>query len=549
MARETTFNDPVRQVVQTVEDQHKYDTPTFRRLEVNARPVNQLVTPASTDALKLAQAFSDAKPELNTWLVHKAKQDEETDIQKGITARNAAGELTDEKATELAKVSSPGYQKGYMRLHGYLAGKADATKMETDWQEDPNRNDITTDEWVKNWYAKNTKGLEDGDFLSTYNKEVLSQADKIRQIGRDEKVADAVQRTDGAVTQYFMRKMTDGNGFNRDTFELSQKDAQEIFGISKAKSDELALAAVNQIIQEGKNPAAAKRALAVFKENKSDGTPGLAFKGKLLAEGTIDKLMREADHVAIQSLEYEDRAARLGREKQREEAIKDMWTTLFVDNNPDGARKKLIQMTKDNPNLFDSKDLYEIFTKVNSQSNKVETNGMKVKSTQMLADALEGKIDVQDVANAVRKGDIAYSSAGTLMSAIKSYRAEDAAVFKSPEFQRANGIINSLPDADVGGLNRDVYQLRKALAKTSLMEYAKTGGKDVVKFAQDLHNSETRLSASGGLDEELKYFVPKYPSALAMQKAIDAGEVIPNDVKQIHLKYFKAQARPEPKPK
>lgn len=549
MARDTNFNNPARQVIQTNEDQRKYDLPTFRRMEVNAQVRNQYVEPTSNNALVLATSLAAASPGITQWLAVKGREKDEEETQKGMQARNAAGDLTDEQATELAKVSSSGYQKGYMRLHGYLAGKEDATKLQTDWQADPERNGISTDEWIKNWYAKNTKGLSDGDFLTTYNKEVLTEADKLRAIGRDEKVASVIQATDGAVTQYIKEKILSGE-FNRDVFEGASTDAQKIWGISKGKFDDLALAATNQIIEEGKNPTPAKVALSVFKENKSDGTPGLAYKGKMLADGTIDQMVRKADQISIQSLEYEDKAARLGREKDREEGMKAVFTEMLVNNNPEKGRQMAIALIKNNPKLFDSKEILQTMSTINTQMNKVETTGMKVNALSFLSKAYDGDLTINDVARGVESGKISFSQAPTLIGAIKAYDAKDNALFKTPEFQAGDRLLNSIQPPrnglDIDGSVKLKFDERRIQDQLALKQYVKGGGKDPLKFAQDLHKTEMQYLQSGNTDDEITYFVPTYPTKAAMTQAIEGGLVIPQDVFDKHIRYFSAGL---PKPK
>lgn len=550
MARDTNFNNPARQVIQTNEDQRKYDLPTFRRMEVNAQVRNQYVEPTSNNALVLATSLAAASPGITQWLAVKGREKDDEETQKGMQARNAAGDLTDEQASELAKVSSSGYQKGYMRLHGYLAGKEDATKLQTDWQSDPSRNDMSTDEWIKNWYSKNSKGLSDGDFLSTYNKEVLTEADKLRSIGREEKVAGVIQATDGAVTQYIKEKILSGE-FNRDVFEGAATDAGGIWGISKGKFDDLALAATNQIIEEGKNPAAAKTALAVFKENKSDGTPGLAYKGKMLADGTIDQMGRKADQVAIQSLEYEDKAARLGREKERESAMKDVWTAILVENNPSKGRNMAISLIKSQPNLFDSKDILQTMSTINSQMHRVETDGMKVNALTYLAKAYDGDLTINDVARGVENGKISFNQAPTLIGAIKAYRAEDNALFKTTEFQAGERLLNTLQPPkngmDIDGTVKLKWDERRIQDQVALKQYVKGGGKDPIGFAKDLHKTELQYLQSGNTDDAITYFIPTYPTKAAMTQAIEGGLVIPQDVFDNHIRYFSA-GLPKPKP-
>lgn len=551
MARDTTFNNPVRQVIQTNEDQHKYDLPTFRRMEVNAQARNQFVEPAANDAMLLANSLAAASPGLTTWLATKNRESDDADVQKGMQARDAAGDITDEQARELAKVSSPGYQKGYMRLHGLNAGKEDAARMQMDWQSDGKRNDQTTDDWIKNWYAKNSKGLDDPDFLSTYNLEVIKEANKLRNIGREEKITEVTQATEGAVIKYFMDKMR-ANEFTRDSFEQSATDASNIFKISKSKTDDLALAAVNQLLNDNDNPnpEIVKRALRVFKEDKSDGTPGLAFKGKFAQDATIDRMMLHADQVAISTIQAGDDAARKAREKEREEGMRQVWEEILVNNNPQKGRAIAISLIKNNPKLFDSKDILSTMSAVNSQQHRVETTGMQAKNIEYLGRALEGDLTIQDVADGVKNGKISYGTAPSLISAIKSYRAEDNALFKTPDFQAAERLIKTIQPPkgiDIDGTTALKWNERREQDLVSLKRYVKDGGKDVISFAQQLHKTELSYLQSGNTDDEITYFIPTYPNKSSMEDAIKNGANIPQDVFDRHIRYFKA-GTPPPKP-
>lgn len=276
MARKSTQNNPVRQIVQTSEDQHKYDTSTFRRMEVNARPVNTMITPSQSAAAGLALSFAEANPELGRLMQTAFAAKNEEDYAQGQAARVKESGLNPEESKELGFFSSPAFQRGYMTMAGVEAGQKATEQMLVDWESDPQRNGMTTNEWIANWMKKNASGISDGAYTEGMMKTLTPTINSLVTTGAKEKIDDIRNAKNANVTNILQADFR--KGWTPELEKQRKAEMQASYGMSNKEFDDYLLSSVEQYINKGDDPEGAKRVLKSFYNPREDGTPGIAYK-------------------------------------------------------------------------------------------------------------------------------------------------------------------------------------------------------------------------------------------------------------------------------
>lgn len=564
MPRKTTFNDPSRQVVQTVEDQHKYDTPTFRRLQVNAQPTNYYVTPAYTDqANTLAAALVEASPTLAIMQQGAFKNFHEEKFVEGQAARLAEGNIDPKDSKELGFFTTNSFQRGYMSLAGFQSGQQAAEELQAAWDTDPERNSMPTQDWIANWMKKNAPASTDGAFLEGFNKQVIPVANNL--IGQG--VKDKLAGVRAAVNEKVTGIVTNGinQGWNADVANQIKTELQGdgtpdkpgIVGMSNGDWDKTFIDQVSAYINSGGDPEKARQALKWTKEKRPDGTPGIYYKPGMAK--VVDDLMDQAYSVTIQKNNLEENMDRIGRSGDQKKHIDTILTTA-LDKGVASGFSALNKAVKENPELWSPglrMTVMEKLRRIQTLSKSVdgEGDGNSPAFAKLISQAITGDLTTEQIADMVGRGQIKVGQAGQLMSYTTRANSMDKAQFKTPAYNQGLMTLQALPERppatvpDVDGTIGRNMALRKAYAIANYNdEVAKNPNADPTTLADNIHKSETKYFNEGRYtnDPYFKMYVPKYPSRQAFIQALESNAVKPGvDVKKEsqHWNWLQSQSK------
>lgn len=538
MGRKATFNDPVRQVVQTSEDQHKYDTPTFRRLQINATTTNNYVTPNYvSQAGILSTALAESLPTLAVTSALVASKANEGEKARGEAARLGEVGLDPEQSQALHWYSSSDFQKGYMEAVGVEKGQIAKDKLQADWDSDPNRNNVPTNEWTNHWYKENTKGLS-GDSLITFNKEVAPSLMKIANQGATEKINDVTASVYAQRYNILTKDWKDGNWSPEQA-----KKRQDELKLSNTDFDELQVKVLDQFARQGDNPEAARKALAVMHENRPDGTPGIAFKSNIVKTGWVEHMSTQIDQWAVAKTNARE-AADKGARTEEQRKLQDSIFSTAIDKSPEAAMKQLNQARKDNPELWSPGVWMATQEKIRHiqllKKSQGDGSGTTAQDAVLISKAIKGELGTDDIADLVATQKIKPGMAGTLMSYTTRANSMDRSQFKTPAYLRARSLLESLPSApssltpDPDGSLRATMSARRQLAITSLdEELLNNPGADPNVLAQNIHKGELAFAKDASNQPYLNMYVPKYKSREEFMQALQSNTVKPGvDVKK-----------------
>lgn len=544
MGRKTTYNDPARQIVQTSEDQHKYDTPTFRRLEVNAQPVNMFITPNYTEqANSLSLALAEAAPSLAIFAhgaAHEAHQDA---FQRGQTARLGESDVDPKDSQALSIFSSPSFKKGYMNLAGFQKGQELEGQMLADYETDPSRNAMTTQEWTSQWLKKNVGDVGDSAYAAGLNEKLVPAVKAVWKQGVTDKVADLTADVNQKVTNAFQGTIK--NGWTPEAaaqLKLTiQGDGTEnnpgIGGMSNSDWDRTIIKQVEQYINAGGDPDKAVQVLKWTKEKRPDGTPGIYYKAGMAK--VIDDLEDKAASVFIQKNTLQENLDRIGRSGDQKGEI-DGILTMALDKGVGAGFKALDQAVKANPELWSPGLRMATMEKLRRiQSLKKSEDGGEGSSPAyagLISKAIKGELGSDQIADMVASGQIKPGQAGTLMSYTTRASSMDKAIFKTPAYEQGLMTLKALPERppqtvpDVDGSIARSMALRKSYAIAAYNEeLANNPGANPASIADNIHKSETKFFNENRYTQDpyFKMYVPKYNSYQEFKQALQDNKVKP----------------------
>lgn len=545
MARKSTQNNPVRQIVQTSEDQHKYDLPTFKRMEVNARPVNTFITPSQSAAAGLALSFSEANPELGRLMQTAFAAKNEEDFYQGQAARVKESGLNPDESKELGFFSSPAFQRGYMTMAGVEAGQKATEQMMVDWENDPQRNGMTTNEWIANWMKKNASGISDGAYTEGMMKTLTPAINGLVTTGAKEKIADIRDAKNANITTILQSDFKAGW-----TPELEKKrkaEFQAAYGMTNKEYDDYLLSSVKQYIDKGEDPEGAKRVLKSFYNPREDGTPGIAYKESVAGSAqSIEKLLTAADAVAIQKANAQEGADKIAR-TDAQRSLEAEVLNLAIDKGAGAAFGKLNAARKSDPNLVSPGFWDSLGTRIRHISNvKKSGDGEGGGSSSFniaAAKAIRGELDEVQIANGIGK-DWNVGQAGQLLSLTSRGRSVDKALFNTPDFKRGEGIIKALPtqaaipQLDPDGVQGTALRTRREMALIAYAD-AVVNGENPIEAATRIQKTE-EVYRKNGMDNDptFQLYYSKFKSFSEFDAAVQNGTIDPK-IKDRELAYWK----------
>jgi hypothetical protein len=339
MAREQQFNNGQRVVVDTIEQQNKYNTPDARRLRVFADPLNIPVAAEVPGISKLATALGTIKPALMEYGIEKKSEMIAEDINVGKVAAQTGG------------VASGEYQQW-----GFDSVKA--VNDWTDWnqkvvqayQEGFDKDSGDLEQFLKDqWETHAWKDKSD-----IYTNKFSPLAQKTMQNLRELQGKHVLEKREAEVGSEIVRMFkgdiedVSKNGVPWDVgqYEMRRDGLRKLFpGKTNAEMDELVFEAVYQKATETLDPTL----FQVFKKDHTDGTPGLynipkwrekvdqAFNRVLSAKNSAyDESEKRADKALKGAADTVERKALLGLitiqemtdPDEREKALSDLLGTL-----------------------------------------------------------------------------------------------------------------------------------------------------------------------------------------------------------------------------
>lgn len=545
MARKSTQNNPVRQIVQTSEDQHKYDLPTFKRMEVNARPVNTFVTPSQSAAAGLALSFSEANPELGRLMQTAFAAKNEEDFYQGQAARVKESGLNPDESKELGFFSSPAFQRGYMTMAGVEAGQKATEQILVDWENDPQRNGMTTNEWISNWMKKNASGISDGAYTEGMMKTLVPTINNLVTTGAKEKIADIRDAKNANITTILHNDFK--AGWTPELEKQRKTEMQAAYGMSNKEFDDYLLTSVEQYINKGEDPEGAKRVLNSFYKPREDGTPGIAYKESVAnSNKSVEKLLIAADAVAIQKANAQENADKIARTDAQRNLEAEV-LNLAIDKGAGAAFGKLNAARKSDPNLVSPGFWDSLGTRIRHISNvKKSGDGEGGGSSSFniaAAKAIRGELDEVQIANGIGK-DWNVGQAGQLLALTSRGRSVDKALFNTPDFKRGEGIIKALPaqaaipQLDPDGVQGTALRTRREMALIAYTD-AVANGENPIEAATRIQKTE-EIYRKNGMDNDptFQLYYSKFKSFSEFDAAVQNGTIDPK-IKDRELAYWK----------
>lgn len=189
-----------RQVIKTIEDQHKYDMPDQRRLFVSADYVSMPVATPTTGLNRLASALAEVKPQILDYLANKeaeanAQEFEQGKLDKmqGLTAEEINGEYR---------------KKGFEFQTHFLAGEDLGSKLEADILNKDPEADFNT--WYQQWWQDNAQGAPNNpEFLNIFNRGFSKSLVKARDHDITERVKLERDKQDAVATESMYRAISE----------------------------------------------------------------------------------------------------------------------------------------------------------------------------------------------------------------------------------------------------------------------------------------------------------------------------------------------------
>lgn len=310
-----------RQVIKTIEDQHKYDMPDQRRLFVAADPVNMPVPVQQSGVNRLASALAEVKPHLMDYFAEKE------------ATKNAQlyeqGKMDAMSGKDPSAIENEWQKKGYDYLkstNDWTAWNEQVTNEYTN-NFDKDTGDINqflTDKWNSiDWESKTP------DYKERFTKLAAKTFDTTRADHSKYMVDKQEQELDATISQTFyddIKESVKQNGsLSIYDVDARVKDLQDMFpGRGMSQLNLLAYSAVDRIANDIINDpnsslqdkSNAIKLYDVFKENYPNGTPGLyATKHR----ATLDRDYNQAVSAYNSAVTKQD--------QQTEKALKELGKT------------------------------------------------------------------------------------------------------------------------------------------------------------------------------------------------------------------------------
>lgn len=422
-----------RQVIKTIEDQHKYDMPDQRRLFVAADYVSMPQSKPYSPLTKFAEALSEVKPQIMDYFAElKAEKNKEAFDQGKADAQAGMDE---------SQIKDEWQRKGYLTTKGMLNGEDFGNKLMEDWKvankemEDPDGGGLKAvnfDDFYKDWWQQNSTSLsgKSPEFMNTFNKSftkylVKTRGDHIEyesKLKLDQQEATAGEHIYRIIKDTRTDQTSISAPFSIYDLEAAGQDIKAMYpNFTNARVDELLYSSAKRWAEDTGDASV----LSVFKENHTDGTPGL--HAKKINETTrfssqIDNDINRINNEAWTAHQRDIEVQKQAREQSREEIYKEMFKN--------GADEESVQLGL--KALYD-KGYFKNVAEYNQElsawtaiAKKAETKSQQLNSITLRTAINEGKrVTGKDVADALSAGELSWEGAKMVMSEIEQKTARD----------------------------------------------------------------------------------------------------------------------------
>lgn len=432
MAREQQFNNTQRQVINTIEDTSKYQTPDSRRLRVTSDPLRIYTEPVDSGVTKLAGALSSIKPELMTWAINKQSEDYSRSIEIGKQAAQTGG-----------KASGEMEQFGYDNVKAVNDWTDWNQKVTTEYDQNFDKEKGNLDDFLKQQWESHPFQDKSQAYLDKFTPLAGKTMEKLRTT-QGQFMADLQESKNNAeLTRMFAGDIHDVMGSGQD-YGVAQYEARrdnlkaQFPGKTNSQLDELAYQAVLDTMQKTGDVSLVK----VFKQPHSDKTPGLY---------EIPKWKAKIDEDVHKIIAHQNESRRES-DIRNEKALKNA-----ADTTERGILFDVIQANT----LADPTDKAEALRGIVAKAQKVSESGIPIsdatiKTLMSASTAIDkkeetlyqaqnyntlrlGNPSVQQIAKAVNSGDISQSGFEKLMN------AKDAAANRAASHQGKDKPLSSDP--------------------------------------------------------------------------------------------------------
>lgn len=433
MARPQETNVTQRRVVNTLEDQNKYDISNGRRLRVFADPLRMNVEAEQPASVRLAEALAQVKPSIMDFLADR-ESDKNVDLFNQGSAMAMAGVDPSEAKAEYTK-------RGYDSYKGYLEGERLSDELDNDWKTADKQLGTDFDSWYKDWWANKSQGLDMSSetfrtkFDSAFMKGLATTKSKYIAEQGQLQVQDneaTIVATIGSVIKE-VREPADGQKLDFSIYDVEalQKDMKiNLNGISPQRLDELTYQTAVMYAEENNDPDILK----TFFLKHSDGTPALA--DKRLNDGSRygEKINADIDRITLREMQREDLKDK--REKKVKEDQRFSIYSKFITDE---------EMTTDAVNTLSKKMFDEgLFTSLSEASSEInqlvnlkkkeETQTQQLNTLELIADINAGRImDEKRIISDFKNEVISNAGAKEALSAIRQHKKDIAQLAKDDE--------------------------------------------------------------------------------------------------------------------
>lgn len=420
MARPQQQQVQAREVVQTLEDQHKYAMPDDRRLYVKADPIWIQTTPAESTLTQFAQSLAQVKPEIMNWAVDRQAKIYGEEINQGQQAARE-GKVPSNPTEHM--------QWGYDATQSVNDATSWTTAVQQDYEQNFDKENGDIEKFLQDHYAKSPAAGKSDIYQTNFYKQADRAAQGLRAAAAKDKLtilddkvnAAVVDLTYGDIVLNAQKEIP----WTLAEYEARRADARRLFpGKTNKELDDLVYKAAHRYATETFKP----EILDVFKEQHSDGTPGLASKN-------WEQIKQ--DQKAIVSALKERQTA---DHKQASDTLAAKRNTVMLEMLKDPEMMKdegrmratYLEIATQHPDLFPPEDLIK---DINTELGYLKSITARVESPKEELKALEvqskiGQYTPNQIVDLVHQGEISPAKGSVLLSKLEEDKRHKQAMAK-----------------------------------------------------------------------------------------------------------------------
>ena len=392
----TQVND--RRVINTLEDQNKYDISSSRRLRVQADPINIPIEADTRGARQLIEALGQIRPTLLQAAADKLGEQWKGEVEQGKLDR-LQGLPKEEQLSKWREY-------GYNYQNSFLQGEDLGAKLEEAIATKDPEADFGT--WYNDWWEQNAQGVpQDPETLGIFNKAFQTSLVKAQAIDakRKQTLDTEKQYTTATESAYRSIKQIRSKGLpiTLADWNALKSETSTLYKFGNQVEDELLYGAIERYAKEYTDPDA----LNILYERRGD-IPPLVDNPKYTDKITNLRMQLVTKKVSdTKAAEAENVKNVKKMTEEYEQGI--TFKMIELSNIEDPVQKSkaleaIYNEVKDNANKYNYSSGF--MSKLESRVNKTDKNEASAFQEQKyrelyVNDASQGKID-----EAVAQGDI-----------------------------------------------------------------------------------------------------------------------------------------------